>query len=353
MISLVASRKPVLRALVNGCVLSGAIEADVISSGNFSADRFDAKIALDNSGQYSAPFWASQAGIQIEILFSLDAISFTSLITGMVDTVTIDPIKGLLRISGRDLSAKLIDAHIQGTYSNQTSSEIATSIAQRHGLSPNVTRTSTVVGRYYQNEHNKIALDRFSETTTDWDLLTFLARHEGFGLSVVGSTLNFGPPVQLAALPYTITPADCISITLERRLSLAGDIEVVVKSWSSYQKSAFVQSVKANSQSGSTASQYGFPQRYVYVYPNLTPYQALQFAQGRLAELTVHERVIETLLPGDLLLSVASMLKLSETCTEFDQLYYIESIEHRISSESGFTQFVRAKNSSATTLSAP
>jgi phage protein D len=351
MISLLSSRKPVLRLLVNGYMLSGVIEADVISSGNFSADRFDAKIALDNTDQCGAPFWASQVGIQIEILVGFDEVNFTSLIMGVVDTVTIDPIKGLLRISGRDLSAKLIDTHIQGTFSNQTSSEIAISIAQRHGLSPNVTRTNALVGRYYQNEHDKISLDQFSQTTTDWDLLTFLARHEGFGLSVIGNTLNFGPPVQSLAPAYLITPADCIGITLERRLSLAGNIEVVVKSWSSCQKSAFVQSVRANSQSGGMASQYGTPQRYVYIYPNLTPDQALQFAQGKLSELTVHERTIEAFLPGDLLLAATGMLQLSETCTEFDQLYFIDSIERRISADSGFTQFVRAKNSSTTSPS--
>lgn len=346
MIPVPSPRRPTSRILLNDCMLLGLVETEVTTHSHLCADRFDAKIALGMGDPYDAAFWASQAGVQVEILMSLDAVSFNSMITGVVDTAVIDPIGGSLRITGRDLSARLIEAHTQTTFSNQTSSEIATTIAQRHGLNPNITPTDTLVGRYYQSEHDRIMLDQYSSTTTDWDLLASLARHEGFMLSVTGATLNFGPPPPSVPIPYTLTPADCISLILERHLSLAGEVEVIVKSWNSYQKNAFVQTVQSSSQDSSEAGGNIPSRRYVYVYPNLTPTQALNFAQEKLTELTAHERTIEALLPGELQLTAASMLALSGTGTEFDQVYQIESISRRMHSKGGFTQLIRAQTMS-------
>ena len=83
--------------------------------------------------------------------------------------------------------------------------------------------------------------------------------------------------------------------------------------------------------------------------PNLTPNQALQLAQSRLAELTQHERVIELLMPGELTLTPRSMLLLTGTGTGFDQVYYIDMIERDLHLASGFTQRIRAKNTSPRT----
>jgi phage protein D len=345
-------RTPIPRILANGCILPGLVDVEVAANNHFCANKFNATLALDRVGSYNDIFWASVSDIQIEIQISLDADNFTSLITGAVDAVVMDPIKRVLHISGRDLSARLIEGRTQGTFSNQTSSDIATFFAERHGLTPNVTPTTTLVGRYYQSEHDRIALDQFSRSTTDWDLLVFLARQERFGLSVASTTLNFGPVVPQSATPYTICPMDCISIGLERCLTLTRAIEVTVKSWNTYQKNAFVQTVRSTTQVATERDEPSPPLQYVYVRPNLTPDQALKFAQDKLMELTLHERAVEVLLPGDLTLFPDTMLALTGTGTAFDQLYYIDTIERRLSPDSGFTQFVRAKSSSPRTVTA-
>lgn len=346
MIPTLQPRRPTARVLVNGSVLPGLIEVEVTTNSHLCADRFNARIALQMGAPYDAAFWAGQAGILVEILMSLDAVSFNSMITGVVDMAVIDPIGSTIRISGRDLSAKLIEAHSQMTFSNQTSSEIAMAVAERHGLIPNITTTDNIVGRYYQNEHDRITLDQYSATTTDWDLLASLARNEGFALSVTGTVLNFGPSTPSMMVPYTITPADCISLALERHLSLSAEIEVTVKSWNSHQKNAFVQTVRNNVQDGSGVGGGESSRRYIYVYPNLTPNQALNFAQARLTELTSHDWTIEAFLPGELQLTAASTLALSGTSTEFDQVYQIESIHRHMSTRGGFTQRIRAQSGS-------
>ena len=87
----------------------------------------------------------------------------------------------------------------------------------------------------------------------------------------------------------------------------------------------------------------------MFVQPNLTPDEALKFAQQRLTELTRHERTIRISMPGDLSLSPRSMIALEGTGTEFDQPYYVDVIERRLRQNGGLTQFVMAKNSSPRT----
>ena len=139
-----------------------------------------------------------------------------------------------------------------------------------------------------------------------------------------------------------------IDLKLERSLTLAHDMEVVIKSWNSRQNSAFAQQARASGQ-GSAQGSGETPLRYVFVQPNLTPDEALKFAQQRLAELIRHERTIQISMPGDLSLSPRSMIALEGTGTEFDQLYYVDVIERRLRQNGGFTQFVMAKNSSPRT----
>jgi hypothetical protein len=78
---------------------------------------------------------------------------------------------------------------------------------------------------------------------------------------------------------------------------------------------------------------------------------ALKLAQQKAAELAQHERVWEATMPGDLTLDPRSMIQLIGTETDFDQLYFIDTIERHLSLERGFVQHVRAKNTSPRTTS--
>ena len=343
---LTSQRSPLARIITNGAVIPGLIEVEVICNSHLSADTFSASFALNVGPPYGSAYWSSELEITVQILFSLDAISFVSLFTGTVDTIAINVSRGLVHISGRDLSAQLIEARTAETFSNRTSSEIASLLAARHGLASNVARTTTPVGRYYQDEHDRITLGRFSRLTTEWDLLAFLALQEGFDVSVTSATLNFLPSNNTTPAPYVVTPTNCIDMRLERRLILAGGISVTVKSWNSRQSSAFAQTVIGTNFTVSNPSDLPSPQQYVFVHPNLTADQALNFAQRKLNDLAMHERVVEFVVPGDLLLTPADHLVIIGTGTDFDQAYNIDLVERRLSLTDGFTQRVRAKGSS-------
>ena len=95
-------RAPRLRVLANGQILIGAYEADVNSSNHFSADRFSAVIALGPDQWANSDFWSSEADVLIDIQFGLDGgTSFTDLIQGYVDNVSIDPVNGVDTVSGK------------------------------------------------------------------------------------------------------------------------------------------------------------------------------------------------------------------------------------------------------------
>ena len=311
------------------------MEFDVLCNAHLAAGRFRLQAAMPS--MLAAVLLTS--GTVLDLQLATDALP-VSLLQGEADSIHIDPIANTMEIDGRDLTARLLDARTQETFSNQTASEIANTLAGRHGLAAAVTATSTLAGRYYGSEHDRITLGQFSRSTTEWDLLTFLAARESFEVFVAGQTLYF-QPLAAAAAPVLITPGDCLSLSLERSLTLARDIEVTVKSWNTRHQAAFTQTARSSAQGGKKA---GTPQRIVVVRPNLQPNDALQLAQQILADLTGHERVVHAELPGELALTPRSRVTLGGTGTDFDQTYYIAELDRHFSFQSGFTERLRLKN---------
>ncbi len=341
-------RAPRLRLVANGQLVPGAIEAEVVSNNHYAADRFRAALAIGPSG---AAAWAAADQLEVEIAVSIDGPrGFVPLVGGLVDTVEIDPVANTVSVTGRDRTALLIEARTQESFPNRTASEIAALLAGRHGLRADVVATTTPVGRYWEGERTRLSLGEFARATTEWDLLVALARQEGFDVWVAGDTLHFRPPqtrpgaeAALRAVAVRGRPANVTALRLQRSLTLARDIEVVVKSWNAQRRTAFTQTARARRRQGERR---GPVQRYVYIVPNLTEGEALALAQRKLAELTRHERVITADMPGELNLAPRMMLRLEGTRTGFDQDYWIDEIVRHVDIRRGFTQRLRAKNAS-------
>ena len=356
-----AARQPRLRLVANGAEIAGVVEAELISNNHYAADRFQVRLAL---GSATPAAWAATTDIEAELSLSLDGgAAWTPVIDGLVDIVQIDPLAGMVSLSGRDRTALLIEARTQETFANRTSSEIAQLLAARHGLQADVVRTRNFVGRYWQDENDRIVLGEFARATTEWDLLVGLARREGCDVWVSGKTLHFRPPEPAAEPGAVLRPcrmiggdANVTSLKLNRSLGFARDIEVVVKSWNAHHQAAFTQTARAarkRGQGGIGTAKPGPVQRYVYVVPNLTPDEALQLAQRKLAELSRNERVVVAEMPGELDLSPRMMMRLEGTFTDFDQTYWIDEIERSIDVQHGFTQRVRARNAEVGSQTTP
>jgi phage protein D len=331
-------RQPRLLVLAGGTPLAGAVAADVTSNNHYAADRFSVTLAA-SADPFAIETLTEQDSVLIELQLSLDGgNTYTSLITGEADCLALDPLSNTVTLEGRDLSARLIEARSEDVFANQTASDIATTLAGRHGLTANVQHTTTLVGRYWNSDRNRVSLDHYARHTSEWDLLARLAAAEGFDVWVSGTTLNFRPTPD--PQPQSVTPQSFTRLSLDHALTLAGDIEVVVKSWNPRTQAGC-------NLSASRAGSGGRAQRYVYVLPNLTTDEAQRYADLRLTEITRHERVLTAEMPGELSLAPRQALTLAGVGLGFDQTYWIDRVDRHLSVSHGFRQTLTARNANA------
>lgn len=342
------ARQPGLTVLADGVPVRGAMTAHVVNTNHAGADRFRVRVALSADPAMGIGFWGSADGTALEIRFGLGGSSALA-VEGLIDRVDVDAVRWIATLDGRDRTAALIEARTTEAFANRTSSEIASLLAERHGLTPEVATTNTPVGRYWQLEHDRVTLDRFSRARTEWDLLVSLAAHESFDVWVRGTTLFFQPQTAMANAVVLRTragadgPANVTDLRLERALTLARDIEVSVKSWNSKLAQGFTQTARATRR-GSGRGAIGEVLRYSYVVPDLLPDAALALAQRTLRELSAHERVIEAEMPGDLTLDARASVRVAGTDSEWDQEYIVDEVTRSWDAYRGFQQIVRARN---------
>lgn len=310
--------------LAEGLALPGVLSVDVFSNNHLAADRFRVRLAAAGAGDWSG---LHAPGLRLDVQAGWDGV-WTSLLVGMADALAFDPVRGVLDIEGRDLSAALVEAQASETFANRTASEIVELIAARHGLLADVERTGTAVGRYYQSEHDRLALGQFARAVTEWDLLAFLAGQEGFDLCMQGGTLRFGPP---AGAPVPLRVEDCLSLQLEHALGLAQAVEVTVRSWGTRAGAAVSHTARRGGGKGGV-------RRHALVRPNLDAVQAQRVAERALADLQCHEWTAQAAMPGELGLSARSWVSLVGTGTAWDRDYAVAELSRHLDARRGFTQ---------------
>jgi phage protein D len=340
---------------INGSVVPGLIWFETDANEFSSPDTFRVQLAMGDMPQARRFSWyAAQADMEVELFagFPSDPDDFSaeeldSLFFGKADDVEFDEAQQTVELVGRDLTAAFVDNKTSEKYVNQTASQVAEALAAKYGLAAEVQDTTQRVGVYYAAEHVDLKSDR-----TEWDLLTWLARQEGFRVYVKGKTLHFAaPPSTSAAKPFVFEKKKATDdgpaawngqdVRFHRSLTVAKDIAVTVTSWNAKQKRAFT--VKATrSKKGSGAN----VQKYAYRIANLTLEQAQQRANKLLAEISQHEMKLHVEGPADTALAIDSVIRVKGTGTGFDQIYFPQSIARRLDNSGGFQWEVDAKNHS-------
>jgi phage protein D len=342
-------RKPRPLVTINGVTLTGVLSVEVTNASHFTSDTYRVDLAVEGLPPAFGPaYWSASVDDQVAISVIIDEAPPHQLIVGQVDDIAYDPNRRSLTLSGRDLSAGLIDTKTAEKFQNLTSSEIAQALALRHGLDSSVTATDTLAGTYYEIDHSVLTQEQ-----TEWDLLIYLAQNEGFDAWVSGTTLFFQPPPVKSGTPYVLLWSDpgggppasnALDIKLHRSETLARDIDVVVRSWNQKQQKQF--SVHARRTGANSSRRGGKGQIYSFNRPNLSRDQAQQLAQNILEDLSRHEKVITASLPADNLLTTLAMVQLVGTGTQWDQLYYPDTVTRRLSFTDGYRMDLRAKNHS-------
>lgn len=318
----VTSRAVSLAVAIDGVPVTGVERLELLQVGYFSADRFRVQIATGATPGGAAYFAALEDGT-VTIGIGLGGIAGGSALTGQIDNVAVDFAAGQVVLSGRDLSARLIDAEVGQSFSNQTASQIAAGFAADAGLAANVMATQTPVGQYYELAHTTTGLGLHSRHVTRWDLLASLAGLEQFAVSVTGTTLNFGPVAQTVPMLLTFGQ-DLIELVVDRALGLIAP-KVTVSSWNPKLKQAF--SGVAGSAGGVTL-----------VRPNLTQAEVDQLAVARQAALAAQAVLLRASMPGELSLGPGSVILLQGTGSTLDASYAIRTIERSVDMRGGFIQ---------------
>lgn len=303
-------------------------------------------------------YWAVQTTIQVELSVSVISQSGTDekrLIIGNIDNWHFDPARFEIVADGRDFTGLMIDAKSAGeSFKNYTSSQIATILAQRHGLTPVVTATTGRFGEFYQIDSAHLTGEQ-----TEWDLITTLAGIENFNVYVDGENLVFAPvtdpakadnyvirwqPPGVLAYPQCNMSED---LSFSKALTISKGVTVEVLSWNAKRKNKqFVASypkvAKGTTPGNSTAK----TQVYRVIRNGLSPESATALAQKIYREIIQHEMKFTGSTAGDNLLTPETMVRIEGTASPFDQLYYCDSVRRTLSWDTGYTMTISGKNHS-------
>lgn len=351
-----SARQPRLRILCNGQPVGGPLEFEVTNNNYYQADTFTARFSLNTDPDFGVAWWglASTQQILLDMQASIDAgNTWTSLLIGQVDHMHVEMHNGVVNVDGRDLTAYFIDAKTQETFLNQTSSQVVQTLAARHGLTADVTPTTTLVGRYYGDDHERLTLNAFTHTTTEWNLLCSLAQHEQFDIYVTGTTVHFHPTTPPDSNPWVVQwdaslPwMNGVTLDLERSMTMAKNVVVVVRSWNSREGRGFSKFSPSGARINSITS--GKSQQFTYIIPDLTEAAAQAMANKLREDITRHERLATIKAPADLVVTPRHMLQVIGTNSSWDQTYYVDWVRRSLSFDGGFPMTIHAKNHSPQT----
>jgi hypothetical protein len=294
------------------------------------------------------------------------------IVLGDADSITYDPKKATVTISGRDYISRFIENKIAppivGTspaasinlpsiiQTNPTSSFLVSYIATNRQLTPNVATTTNPIGYYLNNPQNLFSM--LNNNITEWDLMCYLARQESFDIYIIGTVLYFQPssddtPYKINITtpfysnPGEIPQSNLIDIQLKRNMRLAKNIIVNIYSRDVFNNTT-IQSSASLVHSDEAAST-GQATVYNYVFPNINQAQANTKAQNLLLDISQHEMNIQFKIPADPNITPHSVIAVVGTNSIYDQNYYVKSVTTEMAANSGFNMTVTAVNHSPNT----
>lgn len=301
-------------------------------------------------------WWAVQVTVRVELSISIitqSGIDEKKYITGNIDTWHYEPARCEITAEGRDYTAKLIDAKTTGeSFKNLTSSQIVTTLAQRHGLKPAVRQTTQRVGEYYQIDSAHLTGEQ-----TEWDLITTLAGIENFSVYVEGDILHFEPevigtskenyvirwqPAGKSACPQCNVSDD---LSFSRALTISKGVTVEVLSWNARLKNRqYLASYPTPAKGTEPGKARAQNQVYRVIRNGLAPEAASALAESIYRKIVQHEMKFSGSTAGDNLLMPSTPVRIEGTQSPFDQVYQCDRVKRTLSWETGYIMQISGKN---------
>jgi len=333
------TRAPRLSVKIDGTVVPGAIEARVVSTNYYSSDWFEVSFALTDAAEFNANYWLEvhRPLVDIGIATASDSTP-VSLILGYADTVSIDPLRGIASLHGRDLSALFVDSSLHRTFPNPMADEIVGLLALRHGLIPKVIPTPGLVGRGFGGSTNMTGDSYYSRTNTDWDLIVRLASEYGYDAFVDGRIFHFQPSGLSAGTPFRVSPDDVIQLRVARNIKSEVSQSRRLISWNSQlqREVSYASSAFRGEPAGDDVA---------VLEPNLNHERMSGMIEQLVRNTERQSQRLQLTMPGEIALTARSRIGLHRFGGLLDATYNIECVDRNLSPTTGFLQRVRATKS--------
>lgn len=233
----------------------------------------------------------------------------------------------VVELVGRDYSGQMIDTYNNYAFTNWTSSQIANYFANKYGLTPLVTATTSIVpSDAYQN-------------LQEWDVLQTCAAREGFICYVTKDLeLYFGPR------QYNSTPVGTISMTAISETATSGDgLSFDDSAVGVYNKVTVIhyyngQTIEGSAQNDALIASMGqVVEKIMTDSTATTTALATQLAQNYLTQYS-REAITGSFedLPGDTAYIVDATVNVVDA-GRFGGTYYIEEVQLQYGKQNGFT----------------
>ena len=316
------------------------MEVNCSRSRTKNADTFSARLPL-YSGALDATYWCNTKEIaDVGVWFQAETSEGKELLRGDVEQVQVDFSLMTVYVTGRDKTSKLIDDKTTEKFLNKKSSEIVKELASRAGMEIKISETALKAGKIYNIDFNKM-----TDHASPWTYIQDLADKEGFEAYVKDGVLHFvGEDESDGEISFTYSRptkaqharGDFVGLKVQRNLTLSKPQKVKVKSWNKKKKEV----IESEKKIGGT----GAEKVYNFKYEELTKDRADRLAEKHLSRNVRHEMSIQlTELPGDETINPRMKVNLSGTSTDFDQSYFIKSIEDSFT-RGGYSQNITANN---------
>ncbi len=326
---------PRYQVTMNGITLEGVISLTVSVALSFQVGTFSFTKGFVPGDKFPRSWWAATSTKTMRVVISLstDGITYTPVMTGNVDNHSWNMLHNEVSVQGRDLAALLLDTRVTSTSRNQTASEIVSAIAAKHGLTANVTATKGFVGRYAGYNYDDTNAGNFNHAINEWDLVCRLGSQAGIIPYVLNDTLYFNPPANspptfVASVSYDkngMLISNVMDLTLSRNMTAAHDVIVTYRSWHADQKETYTGTYRTSTKEASSQPNTQ-PSRYLFIVPNLTKAQCQAKAQQMALDISQHERTASIEVASLAIFTPVTVFQVKGTGTDYDMVYYPQSI---------------------------
>ena len=233
---------------------------------------------------------------------------------------------------GRDYAALLLDNEFNLAFAERTASQVAELLAEKYGLTPVVTPTTTIVER-----------DLYKDKK-EWQILQTMADREGFVCYVTPQKeLYFGErqaqkdengeeEVSATFSWKKDTASNIKSVTFDDSM-LEITNKVIVRHFMGKGK----QAISATAQNDDLIAKYGEKAKVVYDSKAKTYDLALRTAQNLLSKLCTAVVTFESMeIAGNAAVGAEKLIAI-EGCGRFDGKYYVSEIKHNFAASTGYT----------------